>query len=502
MRLLSSLHVPATGARRTLWALVLLHGVLGASMGLSVDEAHYLLYAEHLALSYFDHPPLVGWVQWPLLALQLPDALLRVLPALVWWATVAGAYRFTLGLVSDTAAGEEGAALWALAALALAPLLHILGIGLLPDTLLMALTVAIVAQAWRLMRTPLQSSGWAPWLRLGLLLGLAGLSKYTAIFAALAVALCLLQTHGLRLLRSAGVWVSVLLAAVLVLPVLVWNAQNGWVSFRYQLAHGAGGGWKPLEFARFVLVQWLVFGPLLWAALAGWRRAAPAARPLFWFFVLPFSVLAYLSGGGTSLPHWTAPAWVAAAPFAGLALQHWQRTGWAAWLRALAGLQAAVAVGLLGLMLSAGWPFIASNDDTVAPAVNPFADLHGWQQAGPMARELAQQEKLGALAVQNWTLASRLAWYARPLPVHVLEDRFDQFDLWAGDLPQGGDALLVDWSHMAYDVPMAPHGFTRCKLLQSLPVQRWGVPVASFRFYACYGWEGSPQPRLTLRGTP
>jgi hypothetical protein len=86
--------------------------------------------------------------------------------------------------------------------------------------------------------------------------------------------------------------------------------------------------------------------------------------------------------------------------------------------------------------------------------------------------------------------------------VHVLEDRFDQFDLWAGDLPQGGDALLVDWSHMAYQVPMAPHGFTRCTLLQTLPVQRWGQALASFRFYACRGWEGSPQPVLTERKWP
>ena len=500
MKFLSLLHVPATGARRALWALVLLHVVLGASMGLSVDEAHYLLYALHPALSYFDHPPLVGWVQWPLVALHLPEGLLRLLPALVWWATVAGAYRLTLRLVSEFAADDaEGAALWALGALALAPILHILGIGLLPDTLLMALTVAVVAQTWQLMRTPLANAGWTPWLRLGLVLGLAGLSKYTAIFAALAVALCLLHAHGPRVLRSAGLWVAVLLALLLVLPVALWNAQNDWISFRYQLQHGAGGGWKPLEFARFVLVQLLVFGPLLWTALAGWRRAAPVARPLFWFFVLPFAVLAYLSGGGTSLPHWTAPAWVAAAPFAGLALQRVQRAGWGWWLRLLVLLQAAITIGLLGLMLSAGLPFIHSNDDTVAPATNPFADLHGWQQAGRMARELAQQEGLGAVAVQNWTLASRLGWYARPLPVHVLEDRVTQFSLWAGDLPQGGNALLVDWSHMAYDVPMAPHGFTRCKLLQSLPVQHWGQPLASFRFYACTGWEGSPDPRLTLR---
>ena len=32
------------------------------TFGLGVDEAHYLLYAVHLDLSYVDHPPLVGWI--------------------------------------------------------------------------------------------------------------------------------------------------------------------------------------------------------------------------------------------------------------------------------------------------------------------------------------------------------------------------------------------------------------------------------------------------------
>ena len=80
--------------------------------------------------------------------------------------------------------------------------------------------------------------------------------------------------------------------------------------------------------------------------------------------------------------------------------------------------------------------------------------------------------------------------------MHVLEDRFDQFDLWAGDLPEGGDTLLVDWSEMAYVRPLGAHGFADCQLLETLAVQRLGRPLSEFRFYACQGWSGAPQPRL------
>ncbi len=485
---------------RSAWLLLALacavHFVLGASLGLSVDEAHYALYAAHLDWSYFDHPPLVGWVQWPLVALNAPTWLLRLVPQVLWLGTALLVHGLAERLQTGLPVGLAGG--WAIAVLALTPLLHVLGIGLLPDTLLVFWSAALVWLTLDLMQpAALRRAG--PWLVLGLLLGLAGLSKYTAIFAAVAVALCLLPAHGAPLLRSPWPWVAVLVALVLVLPVAVWNHANHWISFTYQAQHGAGGGWQAAPVLRFLLVQVLAYGPLLAWAWAGSRQGvAPGARSLLLFFAIPFLVMAVLSGGGTSLPHWTAPAWVALAPFAGVGLARaWQQNR----RRLVLGLvvaQALVSAVLLGLMLSAGQPLVANStgQGNSAQPSNPFADLHGWEQAGATARTLAQQQGLHSVAVQNWTLASRLGWYARPLPVHVLEDRFDQFDLWAGDLPPGGDTLLVDWSQLAYTVPLGAHGFASCTLLATQDVQRLGAPIASFRFFACRNWSGQPQPQL------
>jgi 4-amino-4-deoxy-L-arabinose transferase-like glycosyltransferase len=335
------------------------------------------------------------------------------------------------------------------------------------------------------------------WLALGLLLGLAGLSKYTAIFAAVAVVVCLWWAHGWRLLRSPWPWVALVVALLVVSPVAVWNAQNQWISFTYQAKHGAGSIWRFSSLLQFLVVQLIVFGPLLcwgWTRYARHMPSVPHVARMF--FVLPFVVLAAMSGGGSSLPHWTAPAWVALAPFAGMALAHGFATGQRGWITALTGLQVLISVVLLALMLSGGAPFIGARPGARADQPNPFADLYGWDQAGQRARALAQQNQLASVSVQNWTLASRLGWSARPLPVHVLEDRFDQFDLWAGDLAKGGDTLLVDWSQMAYEVPVGVHGFQQCSLLDTLPVQRWGQHLSSFRFYLCRGWSADPLPLL------
>ena len=480
-------------------ALVLLHAVVGGYIGLSVDEAHYLLYAYHPALSYFDHPPLVGWVQWPLVTLDAPVVFLRLVPGLLWLGTVLAVYRLAEYLQGASNFGHAGdAGLWALAALALAPLLHVLGIGLVPDTLLMFFTVLLMGQTLRLMR-PDSLSQVASWLAWGCLLGLAGLSKYTAIFMALASGLCLISAHGLSVFRTPWPWLAVLLALLMVSPVLVWNAQHEWVSFEYQVNHGAGSGWSITEVIRFALVQLLAFGPLLLWGL--WGHSKQAALRLF--FAVPWLVLAYLAGGGSSLPHWTAPAWVALAPFAGVALARYryghgdrgrQRVR-ARVLAALVMLQALVCAALLWLMVNAGAPLFPRTWDNTAVGANPFAELYGWEQAGVRAASLAKTQGLTSVSVQNWTLASRLGWVVRPVPVHVLDTGFSQFSIWAGDLPVGASTLLVDNSLLAFETPLGPHGFADCQLLDTLDARHGGAPVARFRFYACHGWAGDPRPR-------
>ena len=472
-----------------------LHFVLGASLGLSVDEAHYALYAAHLDWSYFDHPPLVGWAQWPLVALGAPAWVLRLVPELLWLGTALLVYRLAERLDSARS-GQAG--FWAVLTLTLAPLLHVLGIGLLPDTLLVFFTLTLMGLTLDLMdATTVQRP--LPWLLLGVTLGLAGLSKYTAILAVPAVTVCLLLAHGWRVLRNPWLWLALGVALLLVMPVAYWNHANHWISFTYQAKHGAGGGWQATHVLQFLVVQALVYGPLFLWGLAGARRGvANPTRALLLFVAVPFALLAVLSGGGTSLPHWTAPAWAAMAPFAGSALARGWSQGrrWVIVLVAVA--QGLLCVVALGLMLTGGYP-VATNTtgqgNSTAPS-NPFADLHGWGEAGERARALAAQQGLKSVAVQNWTLASRLGWYARPLPVHVLEDRFDQFDLWAGDLPAGGDTLLVDWSQLGYTVPLGEHGCADCKLLDKHVVQRLGRVNSSFHFYACRGWSGQPQPRL------
>jgi hypothetical protein len=62
-------------------------------------------------------------------------------------------------------------------------------------------------------------------------------------------------------------------------------------------------------------------------------------------------------------------------------------------------------------------------------------------------------------------------------------------------LAVGTDVLLMDWSQMAYRLPVGEGRFERCTPLDTLAVERAGRPVARFSFYLCSHWGGHPVPR-------
>ena len=165
----------------------IIHVVFGFILGFSVDEAHYALYGLYLDWSYFDHPPLVGWMQAIPVHLHLTDGWIRLIPEFFWLAGVLLSMRIAALLLERHRSSfpylkERAVMFWTALIAILAPLLHVLGVGLLPDTLLLFLVPCMMLITLRLdeqlhNRHP-QDLGL--WMLLGLILGLAGL--YGALF--------------------------------------------------------------------------------------------------------------------------------------------------------------------------------------------------------------------------------------------------------------------------------------------------------------------------------
>ncbi len=258
------------------WSLILvllgtaIHLVLGFTTELSVDEAHYALYANHLAWSYFDHPPLVGWIQWPLVAINAPDGILRLIPIALWMISCLLVYQIadqlntycsnrSLFIKRADHNNPSFAGLAAVAIIVFAPLPHVLAVGLVPDSLLTPLSLGVLWMALQWLKQDGQLRFYQ-WIVLGLLFGLAGLSKYTAILFVLAFAIACISIPRFTFLKQAGFYSAIAIALLLISPVLLWNAQHDWISFKYQIDHGSGGTWLWPRVAAFVGVQVMVFG--------------------------------------------------------------------------------------------------------------------------------------------------------------------------------------------------------------------------------------------------
>ena len=487
---------PSSWAAICILIAAVVHLALGFSIGFSVDEAHYALYAQNLAWSYFDHPPLVGWIQWPLVALTSSEGIIRLIPELLWIISCYLVYQVTVevhhlmqgrnaGYLTSALPSANLCGLMAVLTIIAAPMPHILAIGLLPDTLLAPLSLGLMWMALRWLSH--DHFGIGDWIITGILLGLAGLSKYTAAFTALALLLVFLSAPRKPWITTVGFWLAAICALLLITPVLYWNWINDWISFKYQLAHGSGGEWLWRRLGAYIGVQILVFGPLFilgsFIFLKDCMHATKLSLlALFGFFLIPFVIFVSLSGGG-GLPHWTSPAWFCLAPFAGIGLARAWATQHRLWIRILFFIQIALCCIGFGYVLSGG---ISS----ASIKANPIADLYGWKVAGQKAAELVKATKANGIAVQNWTLGSRAAWYASPTPVFVLDQRQDQFDLWFGDLPAGSNLLLINWSGMPYPMPIGDKSaFEACEPLDSLEIERFGRVLSKFDFSLCRNWQ-------------
>jgi 4-amino-4-deoxy-L-arabinose transferase-like glycosyltransferase len=188
------------------------------------DELYYAVAGRHLQGGYVDFPPLTA----------LLSALARVL---FGWSLVgfraftilAGALTIVVSaLIARELGGNGRAQTLAAVAVGFSPLLVATN-GLFQPVSFDQLATMIVL--WLALRLAL---GRGSWLMLGVAAGIGLETKYT-----LAVVLVLLTVGFLiwhrALLRSTGLAVALVLAGLLLVPNLLWEAAHGWTSVHFFL---------------------------------------------------------------------------------------------------------------------------------------------------------------------------------------------------------------------------------------------------------------------------
>jgi hypothetical protein len=469
-------------------ATTVLSAAVAGRVGLGTDGAHYALYGWFPDWSYFDHPPMVGWLQWLALRLSDHEFALRLIPMALLAASSMVLFRLARTLYPNE---SPWLGTIAVALVHAGLMFSVMGVTMIPEDPLLLFGLLAAGLLYR----AVDDGGLRYWLGLGVVLGLAGLSKYTAITLAVSALVFVLWEQRLRLLRTLGPWLSAAIALILIAPVLYWNMQHEWMSLGYQWRHGtAAPNWEVGRFLLSQAAQLLVYTPLLFiggyiALIRTVRAPRDRATRLLLAMTLPvFLLFGINSGKVPSLPHWTALAWA----FASLLAARWLLANWSKrMVRVLAWCSAVYGVVLILLVHSLLFtPWIRFPDYR-----DPTHDLHGWREAAEQAerlrRELAQTPgPEPVLFTGYWTEASRLAWYARPTPLIVADERRDQFDLWYGAPVPGSRGVFIV-SHNSRYPPRTGgnNSFQSCVEYKPLDIVRNDHRLNTFYFYRCENYR-------------
>jgi 4-amino-4-deoxy-L-arabinose transferase-like glycosyltransferase len=485
-------------------ATLLLRLLFAAALGLGIDESYMVAAGRRLQPSYFDHPPLAWWLAWGAARLFASEAPVVVrLPFILLFAlTTWLVYRLTSRLF-DSRAG-----LWAAIVVNLAPVLGVTTASwVLPDGPLDAgLLGAALCLAGALSAAGRAAWGW--WLGAGICAGLALLSKYSAALAMLgALAFLLSEPAVRRWLARPHPYAAGVVALALFLPVLVWNARHGWISFRFQ-AGRAGGRFDPLGplaalgGAALYFLPW-IWLPLLWCGAAALRRGPRdknswlllclAAPPIVFFSVV--SLWSHV------LFHWAAPGYLLLVPLLGAALERWRQAGRPVgrWLGATA-IVVLLGAGLVASEVKFNW--LPRALWVSALGKDPLRDAVDWASLRAELGERGLLDRPGlVVAAIRWLDAGKIDYaLGGRVPVLCLGPDPRQYGLVAPLADYAGDDVLIVAPGRSLAAIEAQFGasFDAIEPLAPAAIRDAGQRVASLPLFI--GRRLHPPPRAASLG--
>ena len=426
------------------------------------DELYYIACSDHLDWGYVDHPPLSIVILKAtrliagdsLYAIRFPAALAAsltvILTALI--ARRLGGGRFAQGLAALSAA--------------LSPV--VLGFGSLFsmnafDLLFWALGAYVLVVIL---------TGGSPrlWVLYGVVAGLGVMNKYSMLFFGAGTAGALLLTPRRRDLLQPWIWLGAIVAALIVLPHLLWEVQRGWPTLEF-IHNATAIKNAPLSIGEFLRAQPLLIGTgQLLVCLAGiaWfirARGNTSIRALAWTFPIVIAVLI----AGNSKPYYLSPIYF---PFiaAGAVAIEAASTGALRWARPI--VTAAVVVFSLVEL-----PFVvpvlpveqfiryqqalgvkpgSDERDEMGDLPQVYADMFGWeglvaQVADVYARLTPDERQHTVIYVRNYGEAAALDFFGRRYGLPKATCAHNNYWYWGSGDPDmrvaivfGGRATLED----------------------------------------------------------
>ncbi len=242
------------------------------------DEAYYWLWGQHLDWSYYDHPPLMVWLQHGLSYLLAQvlgvnfttthtnlRALNLITNGLFFWTY----WRILYRLYPQWSQSQiQRGMIYLVLCICAAPLYWLMLSLAWHDHVMITLALMGATEFWCFTVEWLQNQrGSTSRLYLaGILLGLACLAKYNGIFMTLGLFVAVVTNRHLRpLLKDYRFWGAGILLVTMLYPVVHWNLGNNLLSFQFYATRSVDMGTplqRLLEPIGFWCISLLMLSPM------------------------------------------------------------------------------------------------------------------------------------------------------------------------------------------------------------------------------------------------
>jgi hypothetical protein len=467
--------------------------VFTSFMGIMPQDAYYDFYAQHLDLSYYDHPPLIAY-------------LLRFFTSLL------GKKAFVLKLTDTTVTLLSVVAFYSLAKKFLSVNKARMATALLISTLMISILSLIstpdvpLILCWTISLNFLHEAIWKRkniyWIWAGIFTGLSFDSKYTGLFLIIGLIGFLLIARPYRKLLISRWFILYLFCfATTILPVVVWNVRNGFASFKFQSEGRIQEGFH-VDFSGFAGVighQSAILLPFLFFSMVyfifricrkyGIRFALIPPDQLF---LLCFFIPLFLGFFSISFFYWVKLNWMMPAYITGII---WVSRFWnKKWIR-----YQLIFSLVLHLVLAAEIIFYIvpiRSDDT----------WFGWTSLSDNVETIRKQYPDAFIfSSDDYKTAAVLNFYLKEqvYSKNVVGEKALQFDFVGTDLRtlNGKDAIFIDSNPVFADlkneneaIPSAYYSyFDRIIPLNPILIEKNGRVVRKFSVFLCKNYHSTPR---------
>jgi len=386
----------------------IIRAYVAATLELGNDEVYYRLFALYPDWSHFDHPLMVG------LTIQLfsfnllldSEFFIRLGSLVIGAVNIWIIYRIG-NIIKNERTGFFAALLYTASIYAFV----ITGIFILPDTpqsFFWLLSTLLILQS--VVSCPNLPNARLKMFQMGIVTGLAILSKYTSIFL-WAGALLYIVVYNRAWLKSKWLYYALAATAVISLPILIWNIRYDFISFAYHgervdmLGYTLNADYfltelvgeffynNPINFILILITLIVIARKKLDLNKTYLRSILLVSLPLV-ALIVTFSLFR------RTLPHWTAPAYTTLLVLV------------AAWLDQITGnktkrvpmaIIASLSLMLLVIVLgfgqiNYGWINFKSLEEKFGIiADDPSLDMFGFDQAGRDFAQIVEKDRSNGL---------------------------------------------------------------------------------------------------------